>query len=328
MKKIFLFIITCFFFFNLKAQSLSKQNLQQLKKVEDSLKIHSKKMIFDTEAINRFRADSFFIRAFVRALKIKNSFNYTFDSIQTVSKIYSPDSLFRIFTWQFMKDEATYRQRGAIQVRTTDGSLKLFPLFDVSEYTNAATDSVRTPNNWIGAIYYGIILKTYNSKKYYTLLGYDDNSARTNKKWIEILTFSESGIPHFGKNIFVYKKDGLKANQPAYRFVMEYKKDARARLIYDIDEDMIVFDHLISEEADVSKRYTLIPAGDYEGFKWKDGQWIHVEKIHTQILKDGQAPIPFPIKDASGKSDEEKLKQQSLKNAKKNNGNQNDQREY
>lgn len=328
MKKLFFLLLIGFAFFNANSQNISKQNLQQLKKVEDSLKIHSKKMIFENEAIDRFRADSFFIRTFVRSLKIQYSFQYSFDSIQTISKIYSPDSSFRIFTWQFMKDEATYRQRGAIQIKTSDGSLKLFPLFDVSEYTKAATDSVRTPNNWIGAIYYGIILKTHNSKKYYSLLGYDDNNARSSKKWIDILTFTESGIPQFGKNLFVYKQDGLKAGQPAYRFVMEFKKDARARLIYDIDEDMIVFDHLISEDGDITKRHTLIPAGDYEGFKWKDGQWIHVDKINTQILKDGQAPIPFPIKNASGISDEEKLKQQSIKNSKKNNGNQNDQREY
>lgn len=328
MKKLYFLLLIVFISLTSNSQSISKQNFLQFKKVEDSLKIHSKKMIFENEAIDRFRADSFFIRTFVRALRIQHSFQYPFDSIQTVSKIYSPDSSFRIFTWQFMKDEASYRQRGAIQIKTNDGSLKLFPLFDVSEYTNAATDSVRTPNNWIGAIYYSIILKTYNNKKFYSLLGYDDNNARSSKKWIDILTFSETGNPQFGKNLFVYTQDGLKPRQPTYRFVMEFKKDARARLIFDEDEDMIVFDHLISEDGDINKRYTLIPAGDYEGFKWKDGQWIHVDKINTQILKDGQAPVPFPIKDASGKSDEEKLKQQSIKNSKKKNVNQNDQREY
>ena len=70
------------------------------------------------EAGQRFRADSFFIRMLVRSLKIPNSFYFPFDSLQTISKLYAPDSSFRIFTWQVKKDVYVFMQRGAIQMRT------------------------------------------------------------------------------------------------------------------------------------------------------------------------------------------------------------------
>ena len=42
-----------------------------------------------------------------------------------------------------------------------------------------------------------------------------------------------------------------------------------------------------------------------------------VDKVFTQQLKDGEAPVPAPLKDAAGKSDELKLMQQSELNSKR-----------
>ena len=187
-------------------------------------------------------------------------------------------------------------------MKTKDGSLKLFPLFDVSDYATTPTDSVRTNRNWIGAIYYKIILKEYKGKKYYTLFGYDDNDFSSTRKWLEILTFNQKGEPVFGGNYFDYKNDELKPPQPVARFLLEYEKDARARLVYDPDMDMIVFDHLISESNEPQKKFTLIPDGDYEGFKWQNGKWEHIDKIFNQALKDGEAPRPKPLFDDKGSS--------------------------
>jgi hypothetical protein len=298
---------------------LSKEAKAQLRKAEDSLKHHSNKMVNATRAVDRFVADSSFIRTLVRTLKTPYSFDYAFDSLKSVSRIYSQDSAFRIFTWQFMRDETYFRQRGAIQMRTADGSLKLFPLIDMSEFTENPVDSLRTNFNWVGAIYYNIVTKTHNNKKYYTLLGYDENNFRSTRKWMEVLTFNEQGQPQFGGRYFSYPQDGIKAAQPAFRFLLEYKKDGGARINYDPELDLIVFDHLISETKDITKKYTLIPDGDFEGFRWKDGQWIYVEKIFDFKLRDGQFPTENMIRDASGKIDEAKLIEQSKKNMEKSN---------
>jgi hypothetical protein len=276
---------------------INSEDLKFLKSQEDSLQYYSHEMIFDSFAENRFHYDSIFIRALVKSLKTPHSFQYPFDSVVAVSKLYAPDSSFRIFTWELQRDESYYRQEGAIQMKTKDGSLKLFPLFDVSDYTSLPTDSIRTNKNWIGALYYNIVMKEYKGKKYYTLFGYDDNDMSSTRKWLEVLTFDANGQPVFGGNYFDYKDDELKPPQPVDRFLLEYEKDTRARLVYDRDMDMIVFDHLISESNEPQKRYTLIPDGDYEGFKWQNGKWVHIDKLFNQQLKDGQAPRPQPLFD-------------------------------
>ncbi len=289
------------------AQNIAAADVKKLRKMEDTLKQQGRKMIMDEIAPYRFRADSFFTRVFVRALKTPNSFYYPFDSVLSISKLYAPDSSFRIYTWEFRKDESYYRQRGAIQMKTADGSLRLIPLFDVSEFTKNPLDSVRSNQNWIGAIYYNMVMKTAGNKKYYTLFGYDNNNFRSNRKWIEVLTFDSEGMPRFGGRYFSYKQDDIKPPVTASRFLLEYKKDAAERVIYDEELDMIVFEHLISETAQPELKHTLIPDGDYEGFKWQDGRWVHVEKVFNYKMDMrgvdpmlGNPPLDLPILDAKG----------------------------
>ncbi|MFT4154188.1 hypothetical protein [Parafilimonas sp.] len=300
----FRYILIFLFFITAVAASAQTDatGVNTLQNQEDSLAYYAKRMVYDSMAENRFYCDSVFIRRLVAALKMPYSFEYPFDSLITISRLYAPDSSFRIFTWQLQRDESYYRQEGAIQIKTKDGSLKLFPLFDVSDYTSVPTDSIRTGKNWIGAIYYNIIEKEFKGRKYYTLFGYDDNDMASTRKWLEVLTFNAAGEPVFGGTYFTYKNDELKAPQPVDRFLLEYQKDARARLVYDPDLDMIVFDHLISESNQPQKKFTLIPDGDYEAFKWQNGKWVHVEKLFNQALKDGQAPRPQPLYDKEGSS--------------------------
>ncbi len=95
--------------------------------LEDSMKPASNSMIMAPLMEDRLVADSVFTRNLVKALRVPYSFSYPFDSILTVSKIYAPDSSFRIFTWQFERDESYFRHRGAIQMKTADGSLQSLP---------------------------------------------------------------------------------------------------------------------------------------------------------------------------------------------------------
>ena len=314
----FVLLILTFLSSLLCAQEITSRDLKELKKKEDSLKLFSDKMINAPEAPERFRADSNFVRGLVRSLKIKNSFYYPFDSLRTISHLYSPDSTFRIFTWQLKKDEYVYLQKGAIQMNTPSGELKLFPLFDFSMYTGKPVDSVRTKDNWIGAIYYRIIMKEHRGKKYYTLLGFDDYAVSSNKKWLEVLTFNQQGEPVFGAPVISFKEDTTKKPVQT-RFSMEYKKEANTLLNYDPELDMIVFDHLISETEEPEKKNTYIPDGSYEGFKWKDGLWVHVDKVFDFQLQDGQFPVDDKLRDDQGNIDEKKLEEASQKNIEKAN---------
>ena len=293
------FTILCFLLYIHNGYTQPKQKLiavdyKKLMAATDTLKIYADAIVNGEGEVERFRADSIFIRRFVQALKTKYSFYYCFDSLKTLSILYPEDSSFRIFSWQVSKDFETHRQHAAIQMNTRNGQLQLFPLFDVSDFTAHPQDSVRDVHHWIGAIYYQIIQKTFQHKKYYTLIGYDENNARSTKKWIEVLHFNDQGKPLFGGAFFSFAQDSS-PQSTAYRFSMEYKKDGRARLRYDKEMDMIIYDHLLSESNEPDKLYTLVPDGDYEGFKWINGQWMHVNKLFTFSLKDGEAPMPKPL---------------------------------
>lgn len=325
-KLLSLILITLFFSTSIEAQRIAAGDFKTLKKKEDSLKNLSKSLIVDSLTAQRMRNDSLFIRTLVRSLQIKNSFYYPFDSVQGVSKIYAPDSTFRIFTWSLSYDDYYSRQRGAIQYRTKDGSLKLVALRDFSEFTAKPNDSVRSKDNWIGAVYYNIIKTQHNGKNYYTLFGFDNNSVRTTKKWIEVLTFNDKGQPVFGGPLFTFEKDSPK-KPPLHRFHIEYKKEASTLVNYVPDEGLILVDHLISETDEDDKPYTFIPDGDYEGFKWQNGKWVHVNKVFNFKVDMkgvdpllGNAPGDEPLIGKDGKRNEERLIEQSEKNKVKKKG--------
>ena|SRR5579862_3085520 len=298
------------------AQRIRSSEMKEFRKREDSLKHFAENIVFAPETDQRFRADSNFVRMLVRTLRLKNSFAYSFDSLRTISRLYAPDSAFRVFTWQLKKDEYTFFHRGAIQMRTSDGSLKLFPLHDVAQFSDRLNDSVRSPRNWIGAIYYRIVLKTFNGRKYYTLLGYDDFSSASTRKWMEVMTFDDEGNPVFGGKYISFKDDSVRKPVQT-RFNIEYKKEAATTFNYDPDLDMILFDDLVSENNEPSHKETLIPDGDFQGFKWENGQWVHVDKVFNFKLKDGEFPKEKTIYSDDGKPNEQKLQEQSEKNQKK-----------
>lgn len=307
MSKLTLLVLSNILCATVMAQPISKSNLRTLQQKEDTLKLFANKIIAGQSMSIRFTNDSLFTRGFVKALKTPYSFYYPFDSLQTISKLYAPDSSFRIFTWQMVVSDNLTRQHGAIQMKTPDGTLKIFPLIDKSDVTENIIDTMGNNKGWIGAVYYKIVQKRSSNQNYYTLLGYDENNLKSNRKIIEVLSF-QNDEPMFGGRYFSYEEDSIFKSSNS-RYVMEYKKTAGARLTFDEDLDMIILEHLVSETGEPQKKWTYIPDGDYEGFKWKNGKWIHIEKVFNQITELGKEPVPVPVKDAQGKTIEENLKQ-------------------
>lgn len=304
-------------------QPILPQNKKKLEKKEDSLIYYARHLVTDSTTAERMVADSIFTRLLVRSLQIRNSFYYPFDSLMGISRLYAPDSTFRIFTWYIQFDQFYGRQKGAIQMRTKDGSLKLIPLRDYSEFTTGAEDSVRNKSNWIGAMYYNIVQNEYRGKQYYTLFGFDSYSAQSSKKWVEVMYFDQKGEPVFGGPFFSYEHDNP-PQKTQYRLSMEYKKDARTLMNYIDDLGMILMDHLISETDQPELKFTYVPDGDNEGFKWENGKWVHVNKAFDfQIDMSGvdpymgKPPVEQPILDSKGNRNEKRLEEQSEKNRKK-----------
>jgi hypothetical protein len=302
------------------SQTIPAADKKKLKAKEDTLQLYARFLVTDTLPEDRMISDSIFTRTLVRALQIKNSFYYPFDSVKGISNLYAPDSTFRIFTWGMQFDEYYSRQKGAIQLRTKDGSLKLIPLRDVSEFTDKPMDSLRTKNNWIGSIYYNIIKTQHNGKNFYTLFGIDYNSIRSTKKWIEVLTFNEKNDAVFGGPVFSFERDSLR-KKPQHRFSLEYKKDARVLVNYIPDQQMILVDHLVSESDEPDNAWTLVPDGDNEAFKWENGKWVHMNKAFDFKVDMGgvdpyvgNPPVGEPLLDNKGNRNEKKLQEKSDKN--------------
>ena len=305
MKILASLLILLFITSTLSAQQISTADKLFLFKKEDSLKTVGLKIVQGRDAADRFFADSAFTRIFVRALRTKNSFYHPFDSIINISKLFAPDSSFKIFTWQLMINENTIRQHGAIQMKTADGSFKVFPLIDRSDITINQTDTISDNNGWQGAVYYKIIQKEYKGETFYTLLGFDENNIKSDKKIMDVLQFV-NGKPVFGNKLFVIENSNQYQKQMA-RYILEYKKEAAARLTFDEELGAVVFDELSSESDTPNKKWTLVPDGEYNGFVWKNGKWIM-----TTNLFAGAPPKKYSaektIRDAKGTIDETKMK--------------------
>ena len=290
---------------SINAQQIAAKDLAFLKKKEDTLKKIGLQIVQGRDAADRFLADSIFTRVLVRALKTNNSIYYPFDSIINISKIFSPDSAFKIYTWQLMINENTVRQHGAIQIKTTDGSVKLFGLIDKSDITTNMIDTIGDNLGWMGAVYYKVLKKEFGGKAIYTLIGFDENNIKTDKKIMDILEFVD-GKPVFGKKIFIMEKQSSYPKIAA-RFIMEFKKNASPRLTYDAAKDAIIFDELVSETNEPKKKWTLVPDGEQESFKWRDGKWYHIARV-MEGTEAANFDAPSQIRDAKGNIKEDKPK--------------------
>lgn len=264
-----------------------------LLKQEDSLKQLAYEMVNARDADTREAACLQFIPKLVHALRTPHSFSYPFDSLAEVSILYPEDSSFRIFTWAFTPNNMIFRFYGALQMHTSDGSLKLFPLFDDTRFTNDL-DTVTSNKAWIGALYYNLVTTENKNKKYYTLFGWHGYNFRSNEKLLEVLTF-EDGKPVFGAPVFNFSQDSV-PGATKNRFLLIYKRDGNAGLNYDPGEKMIVYDHLIPLNGQADEKYTFVPDGTYEGFTWKKGFWMHIPKIFHTVSEKPPLPAPMEFK--------------------------------
>lgn len=267
--------------------------------LEDSLQQIYWKMITSRDSITdvqRLQYNQQFIPLFVKALKQKGSFDYPFDSLKGVTKVKAPDNSFRIYTWGLQLTNPTfggtmYRYYGAIQINNSN-ELTLIPLLDKSLEISTPEEQTLDPQNWFGVIYYSITMNEHLGRKYYTIFGWDGNNDRSNKKVAEVLYFDENNKVVFGSPMFeVNDGRGVKLK---HRFIMEYKKDAKATLNYNAESKLIEFDHLapIDDKAK-EKKDEYVPDGTYEAFAFKNGIWAYINQLPTTAMD--KAPVDKPI---------------------------------
>jgi hypothetical protein len=281
MKKLFLiFGLLIFTFGSVEAQhSDSNKNKQIITDFQDSLQVLSYKMINDSIEPERYNANYKLIKTLVNALKTPNSFNYSFDSLKTISIQTSPDRLFRIFSWHVMNNDGSYRYYGTIQMNNPDGKLQMFPLVDYTPLIKNVTDTITTNDKWYGAQYYRIISVLNNVKTpYYVLLGWKGNTVNSTKKVIEILYFKD-GKAYFGMPVF----DGDKEQPLKKRTVFEYDRRASMVLNFEPSNNTVVFDHLAPPDPKLKGKFELYgPDLSYDGYKLVNGRWKFVQDLELK----------------------------------------------
>lgn len=256
-------------------------SLDSLNDIEIRLEGLGKTMIISSDEKERLTSAYHFVKTFVRALRIQNSYFYNFDTIKNISVLTSPDNKFRVITWNLVLDNEAFRNYGVIQlnpdyIKTVADTTNLrpyYPLIDKSELYKNALDTTATNEHWFGAIYYKIVANTYKKQTYYTLLGWDGNTRLSNKKLVESLYF-ENNTPTFGAPIFDLKDNRFK--KPLKRMIFEFNNSASMVLRFETDKQILVQENVAPPRPqDYGHPETYVPDGSYDFYKFskKTGRW-------------------------------------------------------
>ena len=224
MKRIFLLLAILFSIGKVTQAQLNASDSLFFQAYEDTINAYSDSLFYSNIEANRIYASHAIAKNLTKALKRDNSFQYGFPNLKAISIVQPIDNKFRIFTYQLINDNNTYKYLGAVQMNSKN--LQLIPLIDRSGMMDDdVTTTVTTANEWYGAIYYGIHKVKAGNREYYNVFGYDGNNALSTKKVIDVLWFDDNGTIQFGAPIF---NIGKEENQS--RYFIEYRKASRPRL--------------------------------------------------------------------------------------------------
>lgn len=282
---LFILLFVGLFNTNLRAQLNAADSLF-FEAYEDTINAYSDSLFNSNIEKNRKFASHAIAKTLTKALKRTNSFSYGFPNLKAISIVKPKDESFRIFTYQLIYNNNTYKYFGAIQMNSPD--LELTPLIDKSammddEISTLITDS----DEWYGVLYYGVQKVKSGKQTYYTLFGYDGNNALSTKKIMDVLWFDSDKNVKFGAPI-IEMSDG----KIQMRYIMEYRKGVSAGIRYSDEYQKIMFDHLIPENVGGEGQYfTYVPDGSYNGFEWKKDKWVFIDKLFDFKLEDGEFPI-------------------------------------
>jgi hypothetical protein len=259
----------CLFTFGQRAKVKADDStyIDSIRNYEYQLEGLSYNILNAKDKVERITSCYYYIQTLKKALSIPNSFDYDFNTIQTVSAIRSEDEKFRILTWNLLLDSGKYMYFGAIQMNNSD-SLELYGLYDSSEYNRDIIYGQFDNRHWMGALIYQMHHYTHKRKDYYITFGWDGQDAKTTRKIIDVLWFDEEGKPNFGEEIFDFDGD-LQS-----RIIFDFNDRAAMTMRYDKNEQAILFANLVPINPMMVGIYeNYVPDGTYDFLKLEKGIW-------------------------------------------------------
>ena len=269
-----------------KAQKLDSLTRDTLMDAEIRLNGLAQKMVTSLDEMTRISCGKNFIRTLARTLKTNNSYFYHFDSLKNISIIVSPDDYFRIMTWNVASDDEHFRNFGVIQMNPNKIKREkkvynmpdFFPLIDRSDSIENVFYAETDADHWFGAIYYKIIKTQTQKGTYYTLLGWDGATSKSNKKIADVLFFRDNE-PFFGVPIF-----DIKTKKPLYRMIWEFNNYATMTLRYEEKRKLFIYENIITPKPDNVGMYeTYLPDGSYDFMTWNGKVWEKQKGIVTDF---------------------------------------------
>lgn len=249
------------------AQSTEAQSLSSL---QDSLARLGYLMYNEPSEPERLKANFQFVRTLVAALKIPHSYSFAFDSLHMISILNAPDDRFRLFSWHLPLNDGSYLYYGAVQLKTADGSLRMYPLHDRTYQIDSPETTATTGDQWYGAQYYRIVPLNTD----YILLGWKGYSPEETHKVIEVLQLDEGGI-RLGKRIFT--GEGV---EQAVRMIYRFNRNVSMYLDYDPAQRWIVFDHLSPSDGAYTGLWEHYgPDMSYDAWELRNGRLILIPDI-------------------------------------------------
>jgi len=276
MYRIRLFSAVCLcLFLRTHAQSLQNQEIQ-LRHLFSSL--HTA-----TNDSARVVANDSLITALHTTLNQPDSYNYPFDSLLFMGKIYSNDKLLRIYSWNFVSDEGDYCFSCFIQ-RKADNAV--FPLMQQQASFLPDEQTILKPQNWYGALYYTAIPYISHNKTFYILLGWSHYSDAVNFKIIDVLGFDDKDEMLLGAHIF------QKSNNLLSRVVIPYSALHSLALHYEEARRLIFYNHVSKLSESNSGEELLTPDESFSGYTLTNNNlWEYLDEVPLQA-KEGDIVIP------------------------------------
>lgn len=255
------------------------QNSQKMKVWQDSLVNLGTKMFRSSAEPERLDNNFKFVKTLVSALKEPNSYYYSFEQLNMIAILSSPDNNFRIFSWNIPLQDGSYLYYGTIQHKTANGQISLTPLFDKTFEINAVDSVVLSNTEWYGAQYYDIAPLGKNK---YVLLGWKGHHAEYTKKIIEILTLKGGNQVELGAAVFL-------ENPKIARRIFSYTRQATMYLKYNRTYNRIEFDNLVPADPSLNGNFKYYgPDLSYDAYEvTKEGKLKLVVDIEVKNFERG-----------------------------------------
>ncbi len=225
--------------------------------------------------VEKLQAELAFRDSLFQVVSFPGSEQFVFDSLPFIGRIATIDKKLVLYSWNIPQPDGFHHYFCITQFfLKAEKGYKSTLLIEEPGSINRNPQGLSTNLFWPGALYYEIVPTRFKGKEYFTLLGYDFNNLLSNRKFIEVLGFSEEGLPIFQTNAILYNE------KPHNRLIFEYNERAQMMLQYSKADRMIVFDHLSPARPSLEGQFQFYgPDLSFDGLIFEEGIWKHKTNI-------------------------------------------------